>query len=185
MSLKTLILGDNNYGFITSKQLSNISSIKTIVSNDMKFVCTSDFEDCANNHCAATLLTNLCIFYKAKGYKNFINDDKELFKDVHNKVHDGPILFLANKAKKYFNKYNYNLEINKLKDIEEIKESINLGIPCAMLLMDGLFNWHWVLVIGYKDNYLQILDNWHKDTNRYYLINNGSKLINVSSYKLV
>lgn len=181
MSLKTFFLGNNNYGFIKK---DNVVVNKTLVNNQMKFIITSDYDSCAKNHCAATLLTNLCIYYKNKGYKRFIEDNDKLFKDVHDTVGDGPVAFLVGKIKRYFSKYNYSANIYKLKNLNEIKNSIDNNNPCAMLLMDALFNWHWVLVVGYKDEYLQIIDNWHRDTNRFYKINVGSKFISSFSISI-
>lgn len=181
MSLKTFFFGDNKYGFINK----NIKPDKTLVNNQMKFVTTSDFNHCAKNHCAATLLTNLCIFYAHKGYKQLIDKDiNNTFKEIHDLVGDGPVMILSKKARKYFYLHNYNLVINKLNSLEDIKKSIDDGIPCALLLENALFNWHWVLVVGYKDNYLEIIDNWNRST-RYYLINNGSRLRSAKAYKIV
>lgn len=179
MNIKKFLFGNNTYGFINGKHLPNISlDEKTIVNNNLKFVTTNDFKDCAKNHCAATLMMNLSIYYANLGFDKLINKDiRNTFNNIHEYIGDGPIFFLESKAKRYIKKCGYILITNKLANIEEIKQCIDDGIPCAMLLMDALFNWHWVLAVGYKDNYLQIIDNWHKDVNRYYKLNEGSRFV--------
>lgn len=181
MSLKTFFLGNNTYGFIKD---NNIKPIKSLINKQLSFVTTNDFKDCAKNHCAATSLTNICIYYASKGYKNIIKDNYlATFKDIHKLVGDGPVFKLSGKAKKYFKNNNLVLHTEKLNNLADIKKSIDKGHPVVLLLMDALFNYHWILVFGYSEDYLEIIDNWHKD-HRFYKLNKGSKLLSAKAYIL-
>ena len=76
---------------------------------------------------------------------------------------------------------------NKLRTFEEIKNAINKKHPVGLLLMKNLFDWHWIMVVGYREyksgqEYLRIVDGWNNTYNRFYKINNGSYCIRKTEY---
>lgn len=167
----------NNYGFLNKNQLSKANFIEKEISDlkDFKWNITKTYSTVAKNHCGAILVANLY---------NYYFNDTDVFLDVFKIVKNGPVLFLTFKAKRFFNQYNLKLDSKMLFTNKAIIKSINLNHPIALLLKKSLFNWHWVLCIGYRQYqdklYLKIIDGWSK-TYKYYLINDKSLLVYKSS----
>lgn len=192
MSLKKWICGNNDYGIIQKSSLPFGEYVeKTIkAAPAVKWSVTSNFSDVAKNHCGAVTVLNLASYFKQLGYQNLIvKGQKSTFKAVHKYVKNGPVLRLFKKAKRYFNTRNYLLTTKRVKNFDQIKTSLNNDEPVVILLVNGLFSWHWVLVVGYiqyPDNtyYLQVMDNWYPDINRYYKPYNKAYLVLAKSCQL-
>lgn len=184
MNLKKILFGDNMYGFFTIIDQNRIKKINTVDIKYYSWMTTSQFSS-AHNHCAATTSTNIDIFYTRLNY--FSHND--IFDEHHDWIGDGPVLWFANKTKKILRNKNINLKSRTyfFNKIERIKENIDNGNISTLLLTEALFNWHWVICVGYiemedGETVLIIVDNWNIST-RYYIPNKGSKFICTTSYR--
>lgn len=188
---KEFILGNGDYKFISnenmplgkysSKTISNIESVD--------WITTGYTNDLAKNHCGATAVTNLAIYYDKMGYEMLkINDSKlETFKEIHKIIGNGPVLTIAQGAKKYFKARGYDLSKSSLNSFDEIKIAIDNNQIIGILLSNGIFDWHWVLAIGYREyengeNYLRIINGWNNTSDIFYKINSGALLFSATRY---
>lgn len=178
------IYGNNDYGFFDKIDKSVIKKAKQIDIKYYDWITTNQFRN-AKNHCASTTSSNLDIFFSKINY--FSKED--LFREHHDRIGNGPVIGFANKTKKILNKKNIQIESKRfyLNKIENIKRIIDEGSPAVLLLSEALFNWHWVICIGYIETFeneivLLIIDNWNKRL-RYYIPGKGSILISVNEFK--
>lgn len=183
MKIKKILYGDNDYGFFTDINNKEIKKINTADIKYYSWLTTGRFNN-ANNHCAATTSTNLDIFFTKINYFS----DEDIFDEHHKLIGNGPVLWFANKTKKILKNKHIKLK-NKthfFNKINHIKENIDKGNISTLLLSEALFNWHWVICVGYvemtnNETILIIVDNWH-NTTRYYRPNIGSRFISTTSY---
>ena len=115
------------------------------------------------------------------------NNERESFISIHKIVGNGPVVSLKNKIKLYFSTRGYILGDNKLNSFQDIKNSIDKGYPVGLLLMRNLFDWHWIMAIGYRvynsgEKYLRVVDGWHNTYDNFYRINYGSYCISKREY---
>ena len=160
----------------------NYSSGK-LAYDKIEWAVTKDYKDIAKNHCGAVLVTNLALYFSAKAYNNLLvnNSKYDTFAAVHRVIGNGPVINLARGAKKYFNDRGYTLEYEKVKSYEDIKDAIEKNQPLGLLLSNGIFNWHWIMVVGWRqdnsqENYLRIVDSWNRTDERFYKVGSGSRL---------
>lgn len=170
--------------FIDKKDLKeNIFSHKFIDFPNISWATSSKFSDRAKNHCAATAVTNLSIFYANKGYKNlFVDGDiYKTFMSVYSYIGNGPRIIIANDIKKIFKKRGYDIDILYCRKFEDIKNSIDKNRPVLLLLADKLFSWHWVMGLGYyesdKNKYVRIVDGWSNSSDKFYKFNGEIKFL--------
>lgn len=169
--------------FIDKKDLKeNIFSHKFMDFPNISWATSSKFSDRAKNHCAATAVTNLSIFYANKGYKNlFVDGDiYKTFMSVYYYIGNGPRIIIANDIKKIFKKRGYDIDILYCRKFEDIKNSIDNNRPVLLLLADKLFSWHWVMGLGYyeSDNkYVRIVDGWNNSSDKFYKFNGEIKFL--------
>lgn len=187
------VLGNGRYGFVGSKDLPEDPYISNTISrvDEIHWLTTKDTAQMAYNHCGATAVTNLAIYHMTK--KNKVNltkhDRLNLFKTIHQDVGNGPVAMIAGSAKKIFKSMGYGLTYKKVRNYDEIKKAIDSDEIVGLLLANGLFHWHWVLCIGYREykdgtNYLQIIDNWNNTTDRFYRIHSKSLWFSGTSYNI-
>lgn len=178
-----------NYGFIKSKNMLNgeythghIDYIGTnwVTTGDLKY---------GKNHCAATVGSNIALYYSNLGYRDLRKEKDEhgTFGELYKIIGNGPILFLRRKLKSYFKDRGYNLKYKTHRSFEKIKVAIKNNRPCAVLLSASPENWHWVMVIGFREyktgeKYLQILDSWNKNENNFYKMGQGGVFILATEY---
>ncbi len=174
------IQGD--YGFINKKDMPPGNYISGDLFLDAyNFTVTGDFIDLAKNHCGAVFTTNLFIFLG--GLKSLSAEGLlDIFKKVHKIIGNGPVLFLSRKSRRLFYENEISLHYTRIKSTSEVKDIIQQNLPSGMLLMKSLFNWHWVMIVGYRayengDFYYKIMDGWTRDRERYYRPDSGSKCI--------
>ncbi|MBF7097556.1 hypothetical protein [Alkalibacter mobilis] len=160
---------------------TGVYSSNCIINKNIDWAITRKFKDFAKNHCGAVLVTNLAIYFSSSGYKNLIVDDSvsNTFNFVHKIVGNGPVIKLSSKARTYFAERGCDLHYKRVNSYEKIKEAVNRGNPLGLLLSNGFTNWHWVMVVGWReyetgDNYLNIVDGWNNSINRFYKINSRS-----------
>lgn len=182
--------GDGDYGFINLKDMPSSSYVpKTILSaKTTDWAIMDDYDDIARNHCGATTVTNLALYFAKRGNTNLtINNKLDTFKAVHNIVGNGPSMIIAPSAKQYFKDRGYTLNYSSVRDFDGIKSAADSDNPCGVLLADGLFSWHWIISVGYRQydsggNYMQIMDNWYNTVDRYYRIGTGSLWWSATEY---
>lgn len=196
--MKKFFLGDNNYGFIKVNKMSDEKYIEQAIDGlDFKVNSTADFSNEAKNHCGATLAVNLYKlfnnrynFHSVEEDLNLDNRDNALtlFKDIHKYVPNGPVLFLARKIKSYFSSKSIDIKYKKI-PFKKLLSSLDANKPVAILLADGLFNWHWVLAVGYRvyadgTLYLRLISNHDRTSQSYYIKNSGSWLAHACEYSI-
>lgn len=143
---------------------------------NIKWAKTSSYKHFANNHCAAVLVENLSIYYRAMNLINFEID----FVEIHKLIGNGPVLFLTRKTRKYFEKHHLNVKTKVLFSPSKMKDQLDIKKPIALLLCKSLFDWHWVLALDYfeieNQLYFKVANGWvEKDT--YYKVNESSRLV--------
>lgn len=183
-----------SFGFINlSKMAAGDYEFADISYDKIEWAVTKDYNDMAKNHCGAVSVTNLALYFASNGYSNLIidNNKEKTFAAAHKIVGNGPKIFIARKAKRYFRQRGYLLEYEKVKSFEAIKDAISMNQPMAVLLSNGFFSWHWILVVGYrqykndancKENYMRIVDSWNSNPDRFYKVNSGSRLWSTTKY---
>ena len=181
--------GDGNYGFINLDEMPSGSySSDNIPYSGTSWVITSDFSDIAKNHCGATAVTNLAMYFANQNYSDLKKDsDRETFIAVHKIVGDGPVMTIAGKAKEYFSNCGYTLKYRSVGTFDGIKAATGNDRPCGILLADGIVEWHWILSVGYRqyssgDNYMRVMDGWNRNVNRFYKLHSGSLWISATEY---
>ncbi len=178
------------YGFISWGDMpSGIYSFDTIAkAGSTDWATTGEFNDIAKNHCAATAVTNFALYFANRGYSKLkIDTVYDTFVAVHKIVGNGPVMTIADKAKKYFSNRGYTLKTKAADDFPSIITAVNNDRPSGILLANGIVDWHWVICIGYRvydsgGNYMRIVDGWHDTINMYYLINSGSMWWSATEY---
>ena len=181
--IKKFIFGGGDYGFLKADDLPAGPYKEFFASQGLKeFVTTGATGDTLNNHCGATAATNLAL--------NFIHDDwQKIFARAYAMIGEGPALFIGHKVKRLFSSYKKKVKTRVYRSRDKIKKSIIRRRLSILLLANGLFDWHYVLCLGYRtyesgDDYLILADGWTK-TLTYYKINAGSLLFSATVYDLI
>lgn len=194
--------GDGDFGFFSASQMSLAPyhySGTIIDATQVDWAIMSDYDSIADNHCGATTVTNLALYYHKRGYSylKLDNDKYATFVDVHGIIGNGPVMNITNGAKDYFLDRGYNLQHSSLSTgllnsgIETfIATATRNNKPCAILLFDGVTSWHWVLGVGWFQYagaggfYIRINTNWDGHVDTYYMPGNGSTVFSVTEYWL-
>lgn len=177
------------YGIIKGQDIDfNNLRQKNIDYKIDKWAQMRDYNDFAKNHCGATFIVNLAIFFESQGYKNLLINDSidQTFKFVHEKIGNGPIVFVAPKARWYFSTRGYKLKYRFIDSFKLAKEAIDRGKPLGILLAQSPISWHWVLGLGYLENkklqFFRVINAWENTDNRYYLVNNKARFFSAKEY---
>ena len=202
-----------DYGFRNLRRMAATGyKEKSILPGGMKLVTTGDFTEEAKNHCAAVCATNLLSYALEKYSPNvagspYAEEDGKhtLFLAVHNAMGDGPVFFFDTRLRRFFDngfgkRYGLRMHSQSVHGFKEIKRALDDGCPCALLLANDLFHWHWVLAVGYREyegtdylevsetkvmepgNYLRIADSWRHQADTFYRIGKGSNLLLARAY---
>ena len=183
-----MIIG-KNYGFIRKSKMpkKNYRS-KSLDYERINWLRTRDLEY-GKNHCGATTGANLVLYYVSRGYDNLRIDasDYKTFKALHRIIGNGPVLRIPSKIKRYFRLKDYDLYYKAIRRPSSLKDSIESGHPLTMLVSASLFNWHWILVIGWReyengDFYVEIVDSWNRDETRFYKIESKLSYLFMTKY---
>lgn len=186
-----VIQGDGDYGFIDLSDMpaGDYDDDTILKAESTDWAIMDEFEDIAENHCGATAVTNLALYFANRGHSNLkINNSRlDTFKAVHKIVGNGPVMTIAGSAKEYFKNRGYTLKYSSLGDFSGIKTATTKDRPCGILLADGLFSWHWILSVGWRQysnggNYMRIMDGWYDTIDRYYKIHSCSLWISATEY---
>lgn len=186
-NLKTM-----KYGIIKKDDLSiDFTGEMKIEYDNINWAEMKNFDSFAKNHCAATFITNLCIFFENQGNDGLLidNDIEKTFRHIHSKIGNGPIVTVTSKAKKYFKSKGYDLRYRSVVNSKEIKDAIINNHPLGILLAEAVFSWHWVLGVGYLEidnlEFLRIINAWEDTDDRYYLLNNKALFFSAKEYFLI
>lgn len=154
----------------------------------MDWAVMHHFNDIAKNHCGPTFITNLALYFHSQGYvKLLIEGSKEKsFQHLHDQMGNGPIFFTAKKARRYFQSRGYNLNFKNVDKISDLKTSIDQSRPLSLLIYNSLFEWHWVLCVGYLSNenttYARIINAWDNSDERFYPLNKKSRWFSATAF---
>lgn len=181
-----------DYGFCGRSALP-LSSYETQSLNmkPIRWATTGDFQKAAYNHCGAVFVTNLALYFDQLGYKDLqVNDSmSDTFAVVHQIVGNGPVALLAGKAQTYFAGRGYLLKSRRVGTLRRLKLAIANQHPLGILLAQGWVDWHWILVVGWRqystgETYLRIVDGWHPTENRFYKVGGGAAWWSATEYWL-
>lgn len=163
-------------------------SIKDLEKCD--FLTTGEVSAIANNHCGAVAATNIAIYYQNRGFKNLLAaNNYDTFKHLHDLIGDGPVLSIAKNTKRYFKSRGYILESKRFRSFDKLKEHLEADHIVDMLLADAVFNWHFVLAVGYREyesgeKYIKIITGWDKSKEKYFKLNAGTLLAYQTAYRI-
>lgn len=181
-------LGDGDYGFISGADMPTIRYTSDVITGtNVDWVITKDFSG-YTDHCAATSITNLAIYFAGQGYDNlYKGSDTATFSDVVKICPDGATPSLSGSVAAYFSSCGYTAGHSGVGNMSDLKDAVTKDRPCAMLLADGIVTWHWILGLGWReyisgDQYIQVMDNWRRTTNRYYNPGDGSLWVSAREY---
>ena len=181
--------GDGDYGFVDWNNMpSGNYNSDDIPYGGTSWVITDDFKDIAKDHCGATAVTNLAMYFANRGYSKLKKDsNRETFIAVHNIVRNGPVMTIADKAEKYFSDCGYTLHYSSVGTFDGIKAATGNDRPCGILLADGIVAWHWILSVGYREyesggKYIRIMNGWDRDVSRFYKPGSGSLWVSATEY---
>ncbi len=181
---------DRDYGFLEKWDLPDGNyEGKELKCSGVNWVVTGDFKDIAKNHCGAVAVTNLALYFAAKGAAGLKRkNERETFSAVHNVVGNGPVLRITRKARQYFDFRGYELFKKTVRSFSGIKDAIDNDMPCLVLLAHGITHWHWVLAVGYREypdnkgRYLHIIDGWTRNQDKFYKPGSGSRMATAKKY---
>lgn len=182
--------GNGTYGFINGSDMPSGSYTSDMIYNAglVDWAIMDDYTN-AENHCCATTVTNLALYFHKRGYTNLkINNSKDdTFDAVYAIVGDGPVAFIAGDAEEYFEDRGYDLNYSNIFITESIVSEISNERPCVMLLTYAIDHWHRVICVGWRkytnsnDRYWRIVDNWYNTTNRYFMPGDAS-IFSITSF---
>lgn len=182
--------GDSRYGFMDSRNMPDGDyDFGELSCEGIRWAVTSDFSDLAVNHCGAVAVTNLALYFARNGYRSLAGggDKRALFGDIHKLVGNGPRITIAGGAKRIFAAKGYRLHTQKVKNFAALKQAVEKGHPCAVLLMADLLEWHWTLAVGWREyvsggRYIRLMDGWNRDTDCFYQPGKGAKWMAATEY---
>lgn len=177
------------YGFINWNKMSNGNYISNSIDYEATdWVKTKDLSY-GTNHCASTAATNIVLYFANKGYTDLKADNSEhsTFIEIHKRIKNGPVASIANKTKQYFSERGYRLKYSKVSSFDSFRMAIDNDRPCAVILSASLFNWHWILAVGWRiydsgEKYIQIVDGWNGNSNRFYKIDSTIPFVLSTQY---
>ena len=183
-SVIDFLFNRGNYGFIDEYNMPKGYYKETLITDAKDFIVTGDNKDIANNHCGATAATNVSLYYLKD-----VNS-RNVFKDLHRLIGNGPVFYISRKLKRYFKEQNKDLYYRKIKSSSQFKSAIDNGNIIIVLLAKGIINWHYAVCIGYRiyedgQFFLITMDGWNKNIKKYYKINSGSLLLSATEYKVI
>lgn len=191
MESEISMCSDGDYGFIDWGDMPSGTYSYDIINKaaSTDWATTGEFDSIAKNHCGATAVTNLALYYANRGYSDLkINSSVyDTFVAVHKIVGNGPVMTIAGQTKEYFSDRGYTLKYSSANTFSEIKMAIKSDHPCGILLANGIVDWHWIICVGYRaydsgNNYMRIVDGWHDTTLKFYLCNSGSAWVSATQY---
>lgn len=181
-----------DYGFVRQDQLPAGAFVGNCLSGiERKWAVTGDFMDLARNHCGATVVTNLALYFADHGCPRLRQgDDRATFQAVHRFAGDGPISFLAPRAVRYFRSCGVSLKTTPVWNRFAYQREIALGHPCIFLLVNAPYSGHFVIGVGWRQYadgsfWIQIQDSWHRDAHRWFHLLHGAVPMSLFSCQIM
>lgn len=153
---------------------------------------TYELEPTASGNCGRTAATNIAIYFYSQGYTNMLvnSDIQQTYDSIANYISDGPAMTIAGGLSSYASTKGYTLNYDTnliLFNFSTYKAAINNSRPVGMLLTDTTYGWHWIVGVGYREystgsKYARIVNGWENTSLRFYLWNQESTIISMSSY---
>ena len=178
--------GDGDYGFINVSNMpsGNYTSDTIIYATSTDWAIMSDYDSIASDHCGATTVTNLALYWPKRGYTNLKvqNSKYQTFVAVHAIVGNGPVSAIAGHTVTYFSNRGYTASYSTANSTTNYKSAILYNRPCGILLSDAILSWHWIVGVGWREYtasgnfYYRINNNWDNHVNVYYMRDVGSTL---------
>lgn len=187
------IFRNKDYGFIREEDMPDSEYISNSLPNldKMEWLTTGETSHLADNHCGVVTTTNMIIYYlnSIEGQKVSKLKSFDIFEKVHRYVGNGPVPKLSGKVKKIFHRCYRPVVHKHIRKNYEIKQAIDERKIITLLLMANLFDWHWVLCVGYReyfngDFYLEVVDAWHNRGKRFYKLKSQAFLVSAVAYDL-
>lgn len=179
------------YGFYDKSAMPKGDYKDVIIdsADSMDWLTTYEVSDMAKNHCGAVAATNISLYYDKRGYEGLkiLNSKLETFKSLHSIIGNGPVMSLSKGLRKYFASRGYRLSYGNLGSLKEIKQAVDKGRIVGALLAKNLFNWHWVLIVGYREysdgtTFVRLINGWDKTIDKFYSLHSGSIWISANEY---
>ncbi|MBO4497949.1 MAG: hypothetical protein J5739_07075 [Lachnospiraceae bacterium] len=187
--------GSGGYGFIPISMMPTGGYSYNIVSgtSGVDWADMDDYNDIAHGHCGATTVTNMALLFANRGYSNLkVNNNKrDTFIAVHDIVGNGPQYSIAYDTIDYFEERGYALDFNTVGTQTQYISAIDNDMPCEILLAAGVFDWHWVLGVGYRSYnidgfFMQVNTNWGTGINTFYKPGgSGAVWIDSSAFEII
>ncbi|AVM41800.1 hypothetical protein [Fastidiosipila sanguinis] len=187
------IFRNKDYGFIREEDMPDSGYIYNSLPrlDEIDWLTTGETSHLADNHCGAVTTTNMIIYYLNSTQDQKVTKLKafDIFEQVHRFVGNGPVPKLSGKVRKIFHRYYKPVVHKRVRRTYEIKQAIDEGEVITLLLMANLFDWHWVLCVGYReyfngDFYLEVVDAWHNKGKRFYKLKSQAFLVSAVTYDL-
>ena len=198
--MKFLSLRTKNYSFLEEKEPSGSPLCRHVLTDrgsaSVPWAVTEDFGEEARNHCAATMVTNFIIL-KKKEVPDLPDRERDpfyIFSRAHAFIRNGPIFDVKKKAEKCFANLGLPYECRVIRPsspeeaFEAAKENLDEGRLCGLLVAASLFQWHWIMAVGYEiwpdgKKFLLIEDNWHREGLRRLDPAGDTRIMNVTVFK--
>lgn len=179
------------YGFRNITEVHpDVIKTRILPAADTRFAVTGEFFDEAKNHCGAVCATNVLLYFRALAGVpvKSTTERHRIFTAIHDVVGNGPIFSLQKKISRC---PFIAVRGKKLRSVQELVSALDHGCPCILLLANGLFDWHWVLCVGYltaRENgqeklFLRLADSWTPVCNTIYEPGVGSKILSMTAYR--
>lgn len=173
----------NDWGFASASGMSAGSSMQMDVPGALGMRwCTTSMMPNARNHCASVMIANLALCLGVADSR----ERREILKRVYEKVGDGPILMAPTRARSFLVDLGRKVVVRPWVPYDLIPGQIARGRPSAVLLRQGLRNWHWTLCIGWRQYrsgqlWLHLADSWHEEA-VYCMKGRGSRFVYAASF---
>ena len=112
---------------------------------------------------------------------------------MYGRMGNGPVFTLHSGIKKGARDLGFIIMSERSSSRPDIIRSIDSGRPVALMLANGIFDWHWVLCVGYRrypvafggKTYLRLANSWRPDANVFYAPGEGARILSGRAYYTV
>ncbi|MBO5999886.1 MAG: hypothetical protein J6P87_09375 [Lachnospiraceae bacterium] len=184
------------YGFLKPSDLPDSDAYDEVrlLPADMTFATTGDFAAVARNHCGAVCASNvlLSLTSRAPEIPSGQPAAGAVFDVMHRIIGNGPVFTLNRGIKKGASAFGKVILSERAASRPDIIYALDRGMPVALLLSNSLFDWHWVLCVGYRryplsaggQTYLRLANSWQPSADVFYLPGEGSRILSGRAYRL-
>lgn len=183
---------DPEYGFLNPGEMPTASFTHDLIqkAGSIDWAVMRDYSDFAEDHCAATTITNVALYYAENGYDDLLIDGSKdrTFEEVYEIFGKGPILSLTANAQLFFSNLGYDLKHESVNNAIDIREVTEENHPFCLMVGGLTIEWHWIVGVGWrqytesKDFYVRLVNNWDDTINKFYKINSGAQWLTADVY---